>query len=188
MSAPSVRCAGRPYAEVVLRLAALEDAPAIAAVHVGSWRTTYTGIVAQEYIDALSVDDRTALWERRLRGDGADVATFVAESPGRALLGFGHGGPIREPQLPFDAELYALYLLQAAQGQGLGNRLVMAWAGHALARGLRSGVVGVLAANPACRFYERLGAKRVKERMHTIGSVSYPAVFYGWDDLRDLVT
>jgi len=172
--------------DYTIRPATVEDAPGIAAVHVESWRTTYPGIVAQNYLDALSVEGLTAAWDRRLRREDRNFSIVVAESPARALLGFTYGGPLREDQLSFDAELYALYLIRDAQGRGMGKRLVAAWAEHAVETGRRSGVVGVLTANPACRFYERLGARPVKERRHVIGEGSYPAVFYGWDDLRGL--
>lgn len=174
--------------DYTIRFATLEDAPGIAAVHVESWRTTYPGIVAQDYLDALSVEDLTVVWDRRLRRENRDFSIVIAESPAGALLGFTYGGPLREDQLRFDAELYALYLIRDAQGRGIGKRLVAAWAEHALEVGRRSGVVGVLTANPACRFYERLGARRVKERLHIIGAGSYPAVFYGWDDVHALTT
>ena len=44
-----------PAVVFTIRCADLADAAGIAAVQVASWRTTYHGIVAQEYIDRLSV-------------------------------------------------------------------------------------------------------------------------------------
>lgn len=37
-----------------IRKAAVEDAAAIAKVHVDSWRTTYKGIMPSDYLNSLS--------------------------------------------------------------------------------------------------------------------------------------
>jgi GNAT superfamily N-acetyltransferase len=170
-----------------LRVADVNDAPAIAGVLVASWRTTYPGIVAQSYIDGLSVAERTTAWERRLRGDAGDPPdTVVAETSSGAVVGFASGGALRSPHPGFDAELYAIYLLREVQGQGLGRRLGAHWARRAVDRGFHAAIVRVLADNPACRFYERLGGRRVKEGSLELGGQPYAEVWYGWDDLRDL--
>jgi GNAT superfamily N-acetyltransferase len=171
-----------------IRVADVDDAPAIAAVQVASWQTTYPGIVAQSHIDALSVAERTIAWERRMRGEaGAAPETVLAETPAGAVVGFAAGGPLRTPFPGFDAELYAIYLLREAQGEGLGRRLVAEWARRTLVRSFHAAIVRVLAANPACHFYERLGARRVKEGSLELGGQPYPELWYGWDDLRQLI-
>ncbi len=172
-----------PVAEI--RRATADDADAIADVHVSSWRTTYVGIVDQAYIDALSVSERAAAWKRRL-ANPAGVDVLVAVDPPGGIVGFISGGDIREPLPGFDAELHAIYLLQSHQGAGVGRRLVRAWAAHAIDRGHRAAVVRVLAQNPACEFYARLGARVLQESTHAVGDKFYPDVLYGWRDLREL--
>src|SRR5687767_6211040 len=170
-----------------IRRADVDDAPAIAAVQVASWHTTYAGIVAQSYIDGLSVAERTIAWERRMRGEaGVAPETVLVETAAGAVVGFASGGELRAPHPGFDAELHAIYLLREAQGQGLGRRLTTEWARRAVARGFHAAIVRVLAANPARLFYERLGARRVKEGSLVLGDQPYPEVWYGWDDLREL--
>jgi GNAT superfamily N-acetyltransferase len=172
-----------------IRRATPDDARAIGTVHVSSWRTTYPGIVDQSYIDTLSVDARTAAWLDRLgRPDETGPDVLIAESALHGLVGFVSGGHIREPRVGFDAELHAIYLLKEHQGAGLGRRLVHEWAALALARGLHAAVVRVLAANPACAFYEQLGAELIREASLTIGGKQYPERWYGWRDLGRLTT
>jgi GNAT superfamily N-acetyltransferase len=172
---------------VSYRVAGVGDAAAIAAVHVASWQTTYPGIVAQSYIDSLSIDERRLVWERRLRGDAGPVSDVaLAETAPGAMVGFASGGQIREPYPGFDAELHAIYILKHAQRHGVGRGLVAEWAALAVARGFRSAVVRVLAANPACGFYQRLGARRIKEAHLEIAGQPYPEVWYAWDDLSAL--
>ncbi len=43
---------------VIVREASLEDAPAIARVHVDTWRTTYRGIIPEDYLATLSYQQR----------------------------------------------------------------------------------------------------------------------------------
>jgi len=173
-------------APVSVREASVDDAEAIATVQVGSWLTTYPGLVAQEYLDALSVADRAAAWTRWLSGERGEPPTALLAESGGSPIGFAAGGRIREPQAGFDAELYAIYLVREAQGHGLGTRLLRAWAPLMVGRGFRAAVVRVLAANPARRFYERRGARWVKDGELTIGTERYAEVWFGWDDLQEI--
>ena len=50
-------------------------------------------------------------------------------------------------------------MLSDVQGRGLGRRLTTEWARRAVARGFHAAIARVLAGNPACHFYERLGAR-----------------------------
>jgi len=173
--------------EMHIRRATLSDAAAIATVQAAAWQTTYPGIVAQESIDRRTIEVRTAQWERILRGETLDVGIiFVAEADGGEIGGFAMGGSIRAPRPGFDAELYAIYLIKAAQGQGVGRRLVQRLVAALMRDGFRSMTVEVLAKNPACQFYERLRARLVEERDHTIDDRPYPGRIYGWDDIATL--
>lgn len=41
-----------------IRQAAYDDYPVLAKVHVESWKTTYRGIIADAYLDQLTVESR----------------------------------------------------------------------------------------------------------------------------------
>ncbi len=172
---------------ITIRRAVPDDAGEIAQVHVASWKTTYPGIVDQAYIDDLSIADRAAAWTRHLTiTDGSAPDILVAVTRDHRVVGFLSGGRIGEPLPPFDAELHAIYLLEPFQRSGLGERLTREWAALAVARGFQAAVVRVLANNPACLFYERLGATLVGETQLTIGGQPYPERWYGWRHLTDL--
>jgi ribosomal protein S18 acetylase RimI-like enzyme len=171
----------------LIRRAVDTDAASIAQVHVDAWRSTYAGIVAQDYIDRRSLADFTARWLDRLRDTTDSSPTvLVAVDNHDAITGFVSGGRTRDDTVPFDSELYAIYLLKHAQGQGLGRRLVEELARHLLSQGHTSLCVTVLTANPACHFYERLGAVWIREVPHVLGEQTYQASWYGWHDLRRL--
>ncbi len=164
-----------------------EDAPAIARVHVASWQTTYRGIVAAETLANLSVENREKYWQEYIsQAEQQGVCVFVAEENER-ILGFCSAGPGRDPIPGYTAELYAIYLLQPAQGRGIGRQLVRAAANHLTTRDFQSMFVWVLRDNPARYFYQALGAKYLQEKPITIAAQELIESAYGWDDIRPLL-
>lgn len=172
---------------MTFREARLADAPAIAEVHVASWRTTYQGLLPDDLLAGLSVDARTEQWRRQLEGSAASGETvlYVAEGLPDAgsdsrIVGFASAGPQRDGDLDFDAELYAIYLLAEHQGGGVGRELMRLAASFLRQKGFKSMLVWVLAGNPAERFYQRMGGERIGEKAITIGGAEYHEVAYGW--------
>ncbi len=55
-----------PSADVSARVAWAEDAPAIAAVQVRAWRTSYADLLPAEVLDGLRPDDIAAGWSEAL--------------------------------------------------------------------------------------------------------------------------
>jgi len=167
---------------ILIRRAEPNDAAAIAHVHVQSWRTTYTGIVPDSYLASLDEGERAAHWRDLLEGG---MLVLVAERAGE-VLGFATGGKSRGGLADCDAELYAIYLLEAEQGTKIGRDLL-----HELARslsqdGFRSMEVWVLAKNPAKGFYERMGAEYAGSKEIEIGGATLAEQGYVWADLGAL--
>jgi GNAT superfamily N-acetyltransferase len=166
----------------LVRLATEQDAACIAHVHVQSWRTTYAGLVPEAYLANLDEAERAVLWGEWLT---QDVQVYVAESQGK-VVGFASGGPMREPLQTYEGEVYALYLLQEVQGQGIGTALLYEIAGALLDMGFVSMAVWVLEENPAKEFYMKLGALPITSKEIEIGGVQLTEVVYGWPDLAAL--
>ena len=163
-----------------IRPATSDDASEIAHVHVESWRTTYAGIVPNEYLAALNEADRATMWREQLSNN---LEVSLANLDGE-VVGFITGGPIREPIQSYDAELYAIYLLQPAQGQGIGRQLLQELATSLRSNGIQSMVVWVLEQNPAKYFYIRTGAQLLTSKEIEIGGATLTEVAYGWLDLK----
>jgi GNAT superfamily N-acetyltransferase len=157
-------------------------------VHVDTWRSTYQGIVPQAFLDSLDLDARAKQWEEWLSRE--DVHVFVAEDAG-AICGFISGGILHDgahvAALNYDSEIYTLYVLAAAQGRGAGRELMRGLAHCLLQDGLSRPVVWALEKNPWCGFYERLGGRRVAQKMIDIGGVQLSDVAYGWDEIAPLL-
>jgi ribosomal protein S18 acetylase RimI-like enzyme len=174
-----------PPPRLAPRSARLSDAESIGAVQVASWRSTYRGIVPDDYLDAMTVEDHAGRWGRLLARPGSLELTFVVEEEGR-VVGFAMGGTEREGDRRYAGELYAIYLLPDARRRGHGRALAEAVSEALLERGLRSMLVWVLRDNlGARRFYERLGGVYVREHELDFGAgFTLPEVSYGWADLR----
>jgi len=165
---------------VKVREARPGDARAIAEVHLASWKTTYPGIIAQEYIDGLRVEDGAARWETRLTEGNPTV--FVAEDKA-GIFGFAAGGAIMHPVDGYQGELGAIYLLASHQRKGAGAALVRRVAAELRRQEFANLVVWVLKENPACGFYARLGGVKVAEQGIEIGGTTLPEIAFGWADI-----
>lgn len=167
---------------MTVRPATLEDAPQLSRVHVDAWRETYTGIVPQTYLDGLAYQTRTERWRRILSEPRPDDGNFVAEVDGQ-VVGFSSGGKERQYDGEFPGELYALYLLKAHQGKGLGRQLFNAVVTHLVSKDYSGMMLWVLRDNPTVKFYEHMGGTKVREQEIELGGEKLPEWGYGWRDL-----
>jgi GNAT superfamily N-acetyltransferase len=176
------------FDERTIRPAVVEDAPAIALVHVGSWKTTYKGIFPESVLDRLSVADRTRFWNETLAKPSARFVTLVACDEVGSVVGFICGGAERTGQLGCDGELQAMYLLESVQRHGLGTSLIRRFVRELRSEGFHSMAVWVLGRNPSRRFYEALGGQAIAEQQIERGGESYVEIAYAWRDLTEFQT
>lgn len=146
---------------ITIRPATITDAEFIARIHVDSWRTTYAELLPAEMLANLSVEARTCMWRSAVESDNAQTFLFVAEDVSDAttpqVVGFVSGGPERAGDSVYRGEIYAIYLRQVYQAQGIGRCLVRAGVAYLLQRDLNTLLIWVLEGNPASHFYEALG-------------------------------
>lgn len=169
--------------EMLIRKAQLEDAAGIAKVHVDSWRTTYKGIVPDSFLESLSYEKREQIWRSGIEANGV----YIAEDESGRIVGFASGGAERTGKYEaYIGELYAIYLLEGQQGNGVGRKLVRSVVDDLKEKKLNSMLIWALEENPACRFYEKLGGKKVDTAEIEIDGKKLGEVAYGWDNLSDL--
>ena len=168
----------------MIRSATISDAPSIARVHVSSWLSTYRGLLPDDFLESLSEANYTERWTRVITEGTSKVV--VAED-GADLVGFASGGRERAGERTYEGELYAIYVLEAAQRRGFGRELVRAMVDGLRELGLGNMIIWVLRDNrPARDFYERLGGLYVRAQPITIGSATLEEVSYGWRRLDDV--
>lgn len=169
-----------------IRFAKLEDAAGIAQVHVDSWKTTYKGIIADAYLDKLSVEEHWNRWEKRLSEPEPGEGVIVAENERGQICGFLDYGIDRESGHMHEAELYAVYLLQSEQRKGIGREMFRRMLEVLRERGYRSLMVWVLEQNPAVHFYGKLGGEELERKQIRIGEEDFTEIALRWQDIARL--
>jgi GNAT superfamily N-acetyltransferase len=111
----------QPRLTPTLRPAGPADVRAIAEFQTRAWRTTYRGLVPQDYLDRMDADVREARWGRRLRTVSRRIA--LAETDGAVLGVVSWGRAPAEDGLPA-LELKSLYVDPARHGTGLAATLL----------------------------------------------------------------
>lgn len=137
-----------------VRGATVEDAAAIARVHIESHREAYvaTGLIPGAVVEAWPEAARAEYWRAFAGLDPRPDGTVVVAEVGEEIVGFAAAGPSLDDDLVGGWQLYAIYLLESAQGTGLGQALI-----DAALEG-RAASLWVLADNPrAHAFYARNG-------------------------------
>lgn len=171
---------------LVLRPAVNADSSAIARVHIAGWQSAYRGIIADEYLDSLSIDQRQAFWRQQMHHEPCLLQ--VAEEPARGVIGFAYAGAHYGSFHEYRGEIHAIYVLDQFQRHGLGRQLFAAAAAALLTANFQTMMVWALKQNPYRKFYERLGGQLLGEETTCIGNRELIQVAYGWPDLGAVVS
>ena len=145
-------------ATALVRAARPDDARSVAEVHVASWRHTYQGLLPDDYLERLSVDDREAMWLGAFADPEPKSGAFVAAVDDR-IVGFASFGPSRDEDVSErTGEVPAIYVDPSVLGTGVGRELFEAATLALRDAGFARATLWVLEANAlARRFYEKAG-------------------------------
>jgi ribosomal protein S18 acetylase RimI-like enzyme len=140
-----------------IRRATPGDAAAMAAVMVAAWRQAYPGIVADDVIEAQTVQR----WQPVLAAaadpdDNRDGGAVVAVDGAGRVIGFA--GFTTDPDDRSAGHLASLYVDPAAAGHGVGRQLVQRTLAELASGGRRTVTLWVFRDNARARaLYERCG-------------------------------
>jgi ribosomal protein S18 acetylase RimI-like enzyme len=152
-----------------VRKATVEDAAAIAFVHVHSWQVAYRGHIPDEFLDSLNVEERANMW-RQLTQD-PDKIILVAQDREGNVVGFSALGSSRDADAnPNTVEVLAIYVHPEKWQKGIGHALLSASLDQIRNSEFDQVTLWVLEANQRARsFYESFGFVRdgvVKDADH----------------------
>ncbi|WP_424069206.1 N-acetyltransferase family protein [Paraburkholderia sp.] len=141
---------------VDIREASVDDAEAIATVHVSSWQAAYEGIIPEAFLKDLSVAARAKSWRAAL--EAGKLRVLLASVDG-ALVGWIAFGACRDADKDNEwGEVEALYLSPGFWERGIGRILSDAACQRLHQAGYTQVALWVLAENRrAIAFYERIG-------------------------------
>lgn len=139
---------------IEIRYASVEEADSIAEIHTSSWRATYRGIVADQILDNLDTQKRSA----QLKNDiNQYPQLYGIVYKGKEPAGYVSFGRSRDPNSQdTDGEIYAIYLHPQFFHQGIGRKLFQ-WSEEELRKkGYQRIFIWVLEDNLNARnFYEK---------------------------------
>ena len=170
-----------------VRKARVQDAAAIARVHVDTWRTTYQGIIADDFLATLSYARREDWWRDVLSSAELQQIVHVAESKDNGVIGFVSAGPEHADDPIYRGEISAIYVLENYQRLGVGKELFQASIRELSKRKISSLLIWVLEHNPARKFYEAMGGKFLRHKQIIIGGLRLSEVAYGWKNTHELL-
>lgn len=181
----------------MIREALALDAAAIGRVQVLTWQQTYRQIIEPETLSRLSVQRATAQWLHWFFHHPTDQVCQVVVDDFGSVKGYAMGGIARRPKALLSgagtasptgrAEIQVLYLAPEIQNAGYGRAIVRSMARRFDRLGMRSLEIWVLAQNPACAFYEKLGGQSIDRRTNRFGHQPLPEVCYLWPSLKPLI-
>jgi ribosomal protein S18 acetylase RimI-like enzyme len=141
---------------VQIRNATVEDAAAIADIHVSGWHAAYRGVVPDQHLQSLSVEKRQATWLSAIEKGEPLVRVAAGANGVSGWIAFA--GSRDSDAQPHTGEVWAIYVSPTVWAQGIGRHLLTKACAELHGMGYRAVTLWVLAKNErACRFYERLG-------------------------------
>ena len=139
------------------RMARDSDVERLATLHADSWRRTYRGMMADEFLDGDVVANRLEVWRERLSAPRDRQFVLLAEQ-GSMLAGFVC--VYADEDEKWGSCIDNLHVSDMTLRQGVGRELMLHAAEWLCETSAHSGVyLWVMEANARARlFYERLGA------------------------------
>ena len=141
--------------DMIIRFANPEDLEKIADLYVYNHKTTYKGLLSDQYLDRLTTSFALDKWYKQLHSEKTEI---WAAYEGESFLGFASGMP--DPELELTWYLDSLHVEKNSRGKGVGTALIHAVAQHAAELGFRKMSVCIVCGNDvAGNLYQKLGAR-----------------------------
>ena len=147
---------------ITIRKATPEDALGISIVNVYTWKTTYSGLIPEDFINSR-IEKVIEIAERNKR-EIEEKDNFIVATVDGVIVGFACYGESREEEFINVAEIYAIYVLSGFQGQGIGGKIFTSCIEELKKNRFDSVIINCLKGNKSLEFYKHMGAKIIGER------------------------
>ncbi|RXZ81042.1 GNAT family N-acetyltransferase [Paenibacillaceae bacterium] len=151
-----------------IRWAELNDCNDLGVVHLESYRAAYKGIIPEDFLNNIKLEDRVYYFENVLKTSAKKTALIAIEN---SIIGCAEIGQSVDDDLDASfVEIFAIYLVKEHSGKGFGKQLLEWVLSNMTERGYRNASLWVLKENiNAIKFYENLdfvfdGSERAIER------------------------
>lgn len=163
--------------------ATIEDAPIVAHLHVWGWRDGYAGLLPDDYLASLDIQERTHRWAKNI-AEGSIV--WIAKYDGEPAAVISFGAPLNPTPTGLSdcGELTMIYTLQKFYRHGIGKTLFNLARTSLADQGFTNMYLWVLADNiKGCSFYNKMGGKVIPHvsETATIEGKNFKEIAYHWN-------
>lgn len=162
---------------ISVRRARPQDAGEIAAAHDAAWRETYRGVIPGGELERMIARRGPGWWQTAIRRGARLLVLDYDES----VAGYVTLGRSRWAGLPYEGEIFELYLAPEFVGVGFGRRLFEAARRDLACAGLGTTVVWALSGNErAVGFYRHMGGRFAGTSHERFGAELRERVAFGF--------
>ena len=156
--------------QMIIRRAMQNDARQIAEIIVEDWKNAYRGIIDDDFLDSMSVEER---YQRELQRYQIYKVAAVNEK----IMGLTWN-EINDSD-DSDCEIIALYVKYEERKSGIGRGLFLDSVEEFKSQGKKRMIIWCLKENyEARKFYEKMGGLEYKYGTHKWGNRAYDMVSY----------
>ena len=165
-----------------IRESKLSDTESLGRVHSQVWQETYPGLMPAEFLSRRgSVEARTEMRRLIFASTTPLSCHLLVENDEERVVGFGDCGPAKETGQFAPAEINTLYLLQEAQGKGLGKKLLFKMLTHLASKNFGAAALKTNAGSANSNaFYRHCGGQIAGQ----IKDETWLDTVYIWPDLK----
>ena len=163
-----------------IREANAEDIEPIASLYVMNWKKTYVGLLPDNFLNGLTVNDEIKKWQEYLTKEKHRI--FVAYE-NEKILGFS--ACKEDEELKNCLYLDSLHVSETSRGKGVGTKLINTVGSYAYIKGYEHMSICIVKGNDnAKRIYEKMGAKHYKDFIDYFGDTESNSEKLIWNNLN----
>ena len=150
--------------EYVIRKMKKDDCREVAHVITIAWNETYRGLVPDEFLDNLYLNEEDRVKNSYNRFNEFDNHQFVLEVDHK-IVGYLNVGKTDDIEYDKCGEINAIYIINDYKGYGYGKEMIKAGINELKNMDCDKMLIGCLVGNPTNDFYKYLGGKLIKQRI-----------------------
>ena len=141
-----------------------KDCFEVAHVVTVAWNETYRGIVPDEFLDNLYLNEEERAKNSFQKFNEKENHEYVLEVENK-IVGFINIGASDETEYSNCGEIHAVYIINGYKGYGFGKKLIETGIKELKSMNYDKMVIGCLVGNPSNEFYKHIGGKFIKTRI-----------------------
>lgn len=148
----------------VIRKINKDDCKEITHVITIAWNETYRGIVSDDILDKLYLNEEERTFKFESRFNENDNHQFVLEVDNK-IVGYMNVGLTDDKEFNNCGEIHAIYIINGYKGYGFGKEMIKVGIQELKNMNCDKMLIGCLVGNPTNDFYKHIGGKFLKQRI-----------------------